>query len=674
MIKHQQNEDLSSSSGSSHSHSVVVSFVDSRGSITKFVSREEDFEKVDEDVILENCDETVFRPVVTVFSEFDDGSDNVEIKMNENFIQTVHPELVVPVIDEKMMECTRKQQATAKQMANETEVNEVTIVEEKKVADAQPTIIEKVVEKVEKVQVSASFKKNKRAKKSTRFNNINNNIANSQQQFEPAKPSAAEHIIPDKTESPTEATAERVEEIHDEIVIVADVDTQELAEMEMQDVERNEKSDEIEIITEENLAALDVPTSPTTTIFDEAEMIEIQEVEATPEESSEISPREVDEVVAVQNEMIAGDEIVAMPPPSAPPALVELAESSITKKARRSKKNKRNNNANNCNNNNNNVDTTSDLVVTEPAPPLPMTAPPTVETDNKPTNDVIDSPIEIEIVADCFTNESDRDEIVISKEDGLEKMKLTHFYDMDEELEIDLAPLSSFDAHFADESQVDDTMTDKCENAHLKSKINEVVKNTNMIFAMCSSLKDAIEMDEDTKSTSSQSQIQRSTSSSVTTNTTTSTFASANSVQMGEGVESDYKSFEIDADILDEIKVAESEDISSIDATSSETDDASMKRSFENESKFKADDDEELRPLLHTSQNSLSSPSDENEMKNPAAPAEADDVEPTRAVVSDFPSLADANPKFIETPITLTSTVTTNSNGTRNKKNKRKRR
>lgn len=653
---------------------MVVSFVDSRGSITKFVSREEDFEKVDEDVILENCDETVFRPVVTVFSEFDDGADNVEIKMNENFVQTVHPELVVPVIDEKMMECTRKREAAVKQMANEIEDDVVTIVEEKKAADAQPTIIEKVVEEVEKVQVSASFKKNKRAKKSARFNNINNNIANSQQ-FEPAKPSAAEQIIPDKTESPTEATAERVQEIHDEIVIIADVNTQELAEMEMQDVERNEKSDEIEIITEENLAALDVPTSPTTTIFDEAEMIEIQEVEATPEESSEISPREVDEVVAVQNEMIADDEIIAMPPPSAPPALVELAESSITKKARRSKKNKRNNNANNCNNNNNNVDTTSDLVVTEPAPPLPMTAPPTVETDNKPTNDVIDSPIEVEIAADCFTNESDRDEIVISQEDGLEKMKLTHFYDVDEELEIDLAPLSSFDAHFADESQVDDAMTDKCENAHLKCKISEVVKNTNMIFAMCSSLKDAIEKDEDTKSTSSQSQIQRSTSSSFTTNTTTSTFASANSVQMGDGVESDYKSFEIDADILDEIKVAEeSEDISSVDATSSETDDASMKRSFENEQKFKADDDEELRPLLQTSQNSLSSPSDENEMKNPAEPAAADDDEPTRAVVSDFPSLADANPKFIETPITLTSTVTTNSNGSRNKKNKRKRR
>lgn len=658
MIKHQQNEVVGSSSSTSsqnsaHSHSVVVSFVDSRGSITKFVSREDDFENVDDDVILENCDETVFRPVVTVFSEFDDGSDKVEIKMNENFVQTIHPELVVPVIDEKMMECTRKQEATAKQMVDKIATE---TVEEKKVADAQPQIIiEKVVEKVEKVQAFANLKKNKKAKKSARFSSNNS----SQQQFELAKP-LAEQII-SKTELQSEI-AERVEEIHDEIVIIADVGSQELAEMEMRDEEKNEKSDEIEIITEENLAALDVPTSPIT--FD-AEMIEIHDVES-PEEMIEIQPKEVvvDEAVVEPNEVVVREEIVALPPPPEPEAVVEVVEST-SKRARRSKKNNKRNTANSsCNNN---VETNSDFVVTELAPP-PVTTPAqsTIdETDNKPTND------ELEIVADCFSKPDD-DEIAVSKE-GLEKMKLTHFYDNEEELEIDLAPLSSFDAHFADEPQIDDMLTEKNESLHLKSKISEVVKNTNMIFAMCSSLKDAVENDEDTKSTSSQSQIQRSTSSSVTTNTTTSTFASANSMQTGEGVESDYKSFEIDADI-DEIKTAESEDISSVDATSSETDDASMKRSFENEPKYKAGDDEELRPLLQTSQNSLSSPS-ENEMKNPAtstAPTAAEDE--STVVVSEFPSLADANPKLTDTPITVTSTVTTSGNNSRNKKNKRKRR
>lgn len=665
MIKHHQNDIVgsassSSSQNSSHSHSVLVSFVDSRGSITKIISREEEFELTEndnEDVILENCDETVFRPVVTVFSEFDDGVDKVEIKMNENFVQTIHPELVVPVIDEKMMECARKQEATAKQMADKTATSKAT-VDEKKVVESQPQIIEKVVE-VEKVQVSTNYKKNKRAKKYSKssFGNYNNNF---QQQLEMTKPS--EEIV-QKTESKSEII-EQDEDIHDEIVIVADVGSQEFAEFEMNEDDKHEKYDEIVIITEENLASLDTPTT-----FDEVEMIEIPDTE-TPEEIVEIPFKVVNEQEVVEEiEKTAAEENVAMPPPASEP-MVEMVENTSLKKARRSKKNKKNTTNSYCNNN---IETISDLVVSEPAPP-PMTTqtPTTVELDNKPTNDVIDSPIELEIVSNRNSNEQfDNDENEISDE---VVEKLTQFYDIEEELEIDLAPLSSFDAHFSDEPQIDDLMmTEQNEISSMKSKISEVVKNTNMIFAMCSSLKDVVEYDEDTKSTSSQSQIQRSTSSSFTTNTTTSTFASANSVQTGEGVESDYKSFEIDADILDEIRVVESEDISSVDATSSETDDASMKRSFENEPKFKVDDDEELRPLLQTSINSLSSPS-EVEMKNPAMTAAPTAVNDALVVVSDFPSLEDVNPKSVETPITLTSTMTTNNVVSRNKKNKRKRR
>lgn len=246
------------------------------------------------------------------------------------------------------------------------------------------------------------------------------------------------------------------------------------------------------------------------------------------------------------------------------------------------------------------------------------------------------------------------------------------FYDVDDDLP-PLEPLESFDGNFEplcfDDATLEKEVPVDEQKQQMKKKMSELLKDTNMIFAMCSSLKE-IKDDEDAKSIDS-SQIQRSTSSSLTTNTTTATFASASSNQTGEGMDSDYKSLELDLDEgappepsndsvfklpADVKQTDESEDVSSFEATSSETDDSS-KRSNTTAPKFKREDDEELRPLLQTSITSLSSP-----ISSSATTATTNDT--TEA--NDTTTLPDINQK---------SSQPTSNNGNGNKrKNKKKRR
>lgn len=547
LIKHLQNQVEIEGTPSNNVHSVVVSFVDSRGAITNIVSKEYEEASMNEnDTILENCDETVFRPVVTVFSssEVEDCSEHVSIKMNENFVQTIQPELIVPVIDEKMLlETSRKRE-------------NITKIDDKVTKDFE---IEKVV--------------SKKSKKTRKSSNKSINI-------EASKMTVVEKV----PEPPTIIAKEEKQEEEPEIL----VENENVTEVEMKP-----QIEEIEVINDE--------------------------IEETPVESFDvIAPIEVNEMTA-DDEMIVVEEVeskIETPPEE---ISVEVVTSKKSKRNRRNKKS-----PNNCNNEISEQE--SNQVV--------------VETPATTFDDVIDSPVELIDGKQFEMIETETDEL---KQD---------LYDLDDELA--LAPLSSFDEHFSEEPRILDEKND--ENRQLKSKISEVVKNTNMIFAMCSSLKDVIdgsECDEDVKSTSSLSQIQRSTSSSVTTNTTTSTFASAHSIQTGEGIESDYKSFEIDAELLDEMKVVECEDISSENATSSETDDNSLRPTKQTE--FKAEDDEELRPLLQTSVNSLPSPL-ENENQN----SEIIDEN------CDFPPLDDPNPK--------SAVVNNSSNNGRNRRNKKKRR
>jgi hypothetical protein len=578
LIKHLNNENIDGTT-SNNVHSVVVSFVDSRGAITNIVSREYEEATLNEDTILENCDETVFRPVVTVFSELDDCSEQVTIKMNENFVQTIQPELIVPVIDEKiMLECTKKRESVEKQI--EIPRPEVT----------KDFEIEKVVSK----------KSKKTRKSSNKTVNIEANKIQIEKTPEP-EPEPQPKIIIEPEIVVVKAQESVVAEIKDDYIEQIP-DTPEI---------------EIEVITEKiveeeitsNIESFDVVITETETKLDNGAEEEDEKLTETPPEVSDN---------------------------------IEILTSKKSKRNRRNKKN-----SNNNNNNNNNIINNSEICEEQLTPA-----------------DVIDSPIEIiEDDLNCMKQFEIINDELMKEEDQQQQQEstaeMTNFYDLEDELA--LAPLSSFDAHFSDDSQMIDEKCD--ENQHLKSKISEVVKNTNMIFAMCSSLKDVIDtIDEDVKSTSSLSQIQRSTSSTTsTTNTTTSTFASASSIQTGEGIESDYKSFEIDAEISDEMKVNNQQVVESSEdnmtssaenATSSETDDNSLRPTL-----TKIEDDEELRPLLQTSINSLSSPLlEENQNQNTEIVEEN----------CEFPPLEDPNPK--------STTTTNNSNNGRNRRNKKKRR
>lgn len=230
---------------------------------------------------------------------------------------------------------------------------------------------------------------------------------------------------------------------------------------------------------------------------------------------------------------------------------------------------------------------------------------------------------EVEILEEHFTMLKE------SPEKSPKFIKSEDFYEIENELP-PLEPLETFDVNFEpicfeEEEATTDNKTISTETndqkQKMKQELSELLKDTNMIFAMCSSLKEDSK-DNDEKSMSS-SQIQCSTTSSQTTNTTTATFASASSNPAGEGQDSDYKSLELDleeAAQIDSANEVESnipavhtrgfenvEDISSFEATSSETDDSSKKSNC-HEPNFKHVDDEELRPLLQASISSLPSP------------------------------------------------------------------
>jgi hypothetical protein len=235
-------------------------------------------------------------------------------------------------------------------------------------------------------------------------------------------------------------------------------------------------------------------------------------------------------------------------------------------------------------------------------------------------------------------------------------IKNDDFYDIDDELPA-LEPFT-----FEGDEKVDDE--EYLQKQEMKSKMSKLLKDTNMVFAMCSSLK---ELGEGESSLSSSSHIQRSTSSSLTTNTTTATFASASSNADREGHDSDYKSLDLDLEEssenitefkvpqpppIDESEKEDPEDISSFEATSSETDaDSDSKKNFAD--KFKREDDEELRPLLETSITSLSSP-----------------VDATTTITTTEANATSTLPELNQ----KSQTTTTNTSNNGKRKNKKKRR
>jgi hypothetical protein len=312
-------------------------------------------------------------------------------------------------------------------------------------------------------------------------------------------------------------------------------------------------------------------------------------------------------------------------------------------------------------------------------------------------------------VLDAVSSESD--EKPASKIERF--IKNEDFYDIDDELP-PLEPLEPFDSHYDDldddfsveknenQNEIDnDEDGEKSHKEEMIKKMSEMLKDTNMIFAMCSSLKD-IKDDDECKSMSSSSHIQRSTSSSLTTNTTTATFASANSNQIGEGQDSDYKSLELEMEeattttttasasneieesCAEEFKVPampakaisvsiekedDPEDVSSFEATSSETDatDDSTSKKSNTVAKFKPEDDEELRPLLlETSTTSLTMPSSSSSSSSGTL---NNNTNTTTTEANITPTLPEINQKSQQA---TSNNNNNNSNGKR--KNKKKRR
>ena len=260
-----------------------------------------------------------------------------------------------------------------------------------------------------------------------------------------------------------------------------------------------------------------------------------------------------------------------------------------------------------------------------------------------------------------------------SKDGQQDFIKNEDFYDIDEDLP-PLEPLESFEP-FGTTSDKDPLSDSYYEKQTMKTKMSELLKTTNIVFAMCSSLK---EIKEDADSTSiDTSQIQRSTSSSMTTNTTTSTFASANS-NAGEGQDDKSLESEVEessptgaemktpADVVNVKRPNEDgEEMSGFETTSSETDDSS-KKSSSNEAKFKRDDDEELRPLLQSSVTSLSPSASSSAILTPATTTTTD--------ANNTTTLPETNQKLLPSSQPASNTGgSTNNNNNSKRKNKKKR-
>lgn len=225
-----------------------------------------------------------------------------------------------------------------------------------------------------------------------------------------------------------------------------------------------------------------------------------------------------------------------------------------------------------------------------------------------------------------------------------------------------------------EEEQIDEEYQQKQD---MKKKMSEMLKDTNMVFAMCSSLKELkVEDDGDENRSLTSSQIQTSTSSTTTT-TTTTTFAtdSVSSNQIGEGLDSDYKSLELEVDEnFEEESKLDDEDLqlpqkdlvegpSSFDTNSSDEADDTSSSKKSTIPKMNCNDDEETRPLI-TSVSSELSPSPVVAMS--PVPNEISNIiisEITTAI--ETPTLPDLNQK---------TTNNNNSGGNNKRKSKKKKR
>lgn len=647
------------------SHTVVVSVVNPQGTITNLPPNSaQEIQEIHEtfsndNYILENCDEAMFRPFIAVLNTSNQHFTDESINIDECSKPVEMPlELVVPVIDERVIEekkryreiqqqdKIRKQTEKENQQKKEAEERKIKQEEDeekmrrknelkKQIEEDEEKLALKRKEEEEKkaltdVKKDESLTQSKKNKKAQKYNNKKLVETITKKITDTKKEDTKIALVEKEQQQPLSVEVHKIaEEIQvvdeimkevDEIVEKADLNIEEIS-MEVPLVEETLRlSVELPMI-EDKLKITDPPL--------ETKVIEKFVVKTHLEEHP---------VVEIKPEIIVSDMLVQREVP-------------LVKKFKKGKK-QRFKLDDHC-------EGDKDAIMK-------------ISNHEAIGDDEIQIiPIQGSVEISEKSSELKSEEQFIKNED---------FYDIDDEL----PPLEPFDMNLeADIEKCDEEFSQKQE---MKKKMSELLKDTNMVFAMCSSLK---EIKEGEGSLNSSSQIQRSTSSSLTTNTTTtSTFASASSNVVGEGHDSDYKSIDLELEDAathepveiefkiplainlqlppppplpsltspqQEDKKDDPDDGSSFEATSSDTDESSKKSNVV--TKFKRDDDEELRPLLDTSVTSLTSPVDARVSTNITTEANATST------------LPDINQK---SPATTTAGNNNGNNGKR--KNKKKKR
>lgn len=641
------------------SHTVVVSVVNPQGTITNVTTSDtanEIHETFSNDnYILENCDEAMFRPFIAVLNTSSQHFTDESINIEECSKPVEMPlELVVPVIDERVIEekKQRRQQdkilkqkfemeqreeaeRIKKQIAAEEEEekrvkreNELKKqIEDEKVASKKREDDERkaLVDVVKKEESLTQSRKNKKAQKYSNKKSAVDTVSKKITETKKEEPIVVEKEEEQQVTKKADEMQVVEEIVKDEVDEIRPVQAELLADiMEKVDLNIEEIIMEVPVVEETLRLSAELPI-----IEEKPTDLPIINTELVIE-----TPLEDHPVVEVMPEIIVAEKQVQ--PEDAP----------FVKKYKKGKKQKFKFD--------DHRDADKDAIM-------------------KISNHELIGDDDIQIIPQ---GSSSSVEIREKSPEKLEQfIKSDDFFDIDDEL----PPLEPFDMNMeADIEKCDEEFSQKQE---MKKKMSELLKDTNMVFAMCSSLK---EIKEGDGSLSSASQIQRSTSSSLTTNTTTSTFASASSNVVGEGHDSDYKSMDLELEeaatqeppaVEIEFKIPltinlqvpsppspppsqqdkkdDPDDGSSFEATSSETDESSKNLV----TKFKRDDDEELRPLLETSITSLTSPVDATVSTNITTEANATST------------LPDINQK------SLATTTMGNNNGNNGKrKNKKKRR
>jgi hypothetical protein len=708
IISYHSSSDVTSSlSNTSNLQTVVVSIVNPQGMVTTVTNNpiqiDESFSS--DNYIHENCDETMFRPVVTVMSDpSNQHHDHSTDDEHTSLPIEIPSHLIVPVIDEKVLEQkkkdrefqqnekTRKQQETDKaQEAQREEIERLRIAKNEEAEQARKTEKAKqekqdeeerkfeMLKKIdEEEQAPILHKKGKKGQKQKK-------ISESEK-----KPVLKEPTPPKIIAEPPKVVAKPLKFVPDPPKALVEKEKSpenDLPKISM--VESTPRAAAVEELKSEPEPQVKIPAEPELVSNKAISFVEM--MQAMKAEEKLLKTVEVPNIKVPQIE--PEPEVVAkkipvdffpelgepMPKEKFEPVKVEVP----MKKNKKGKKYPAKQ-----------PEKLSQMVLDDfPAlssqpnhEPLSLDDHRAIDKEaimkismHEPIDDneieiiphkntvvIQDSPekisFEVEVIDEHFETTEESAEM---KTENM--IKNEDFYDLDDDLP-PLEPLESFDGNFEPLSfyqaplEKEECSVDEHKTSMIK-KMSELLKDTNMVFAMCSSLKENVD-GEDSNSVES-SQIQTSTSSSMTTNTTTATFASANSNQTGEGQDSDYKSLEFDmdenapSDAVAEVdfKVLakpddEPEDISSFEATSSETDDSS-KRSNSTIPMFKRGDDEELRPLLQISITSLSSPISINE---------------TTTEANDTVSLPETNQKS-----SSLQAISNNGNGNK-RKNKKKRR